>query len=55
MPCASTPGLYKWQERWLARAYRGKRGPKPGTKYRSSSAQRQGGTAVSTASGAASQ
>ena len=23
--------VYKWQGRWLARAYQGKRGPKPGT------------------------
>jgi len=48
--------VYKCQGRWLARAYRkGKhsRGPKPGTKYRSRSEQRTGGTTAS-ASGAAS-
>lgn len=48
--------VYKWQGRWLARAYqKGKhsRGPKPGAKYRSRSEQRQGGTAAS-ASGTAS-
>jgi hypothetical protein len=42
--------VYKCQGRWLARAYRkGKhsRGPKPGTKYRSRSEPRQGGTATS--------
>ena len=42
--------VYKCQGRWLARAYqKGKhsRGPKPGTKYRSRSEQRQGGTAAS--------
>ena len=42
--------VYKWQGRWLARAYqKGKhsRGPKPGTKYRSRSEQRSGGTAAS--------
>jgi hypothetical protein len=49
--------VYKCQGRWLARAYRKgphSRGPKPGTKYRSGSAKRQGGTAAS-AAGAASQ
>ena len=47
--------VYKWQGRWLARAYqKGKRGPKPGTKYRSRSDWRQGGMAAS-AAGAASQ
>jgi hypothetical protein len=46
--------VYKCQGRQLARAYQGKRGPKPGTKYRSSSEQRKSGTAASTASGAAS-
>jgi hypothetical protein len=47
--------VYKWQGRWLARAYqKGKRGPKPGTKYRSRSEQQQDGTAASPA-GAASQ
>ena len=45
----------KWQGRWLARAYQGKRGPKPGTKYRCGSQQQNGGTAASSASGAASQ
>ena len=45
--------VYKWQGRWLARAYQGKRGPKPGTKYRCGNAQRKGSTAPSTASGAA--
>ena len=48
--------VYKCQGRWLARAYRkGKhsRGPKPGTKHRSRSEPRPGGTATS-ASGAAS-
>jgi hypothetical protein len=48
--------VYKCQGRWLARAYpKGKhsRGPKPGTKYRSRSEPRQGGTSTS-ASGAAS-
>jgi hypothetical protein len=45
--------VYRCQGRLIARAYYGKRGPKPGTKYRSSSEQ-QGGTAASTASGATS-
>ena len=46
--------VYKWRGRWLARAYQeGRRGPKPGTKYRSRSEKRQGGTAAS-AAGAAS-
>jgi hypothetical protein len=40
--------VYKWQGRQLARAYqKGKRGPKPGTKYRSRSEQPPGGTATS--------
>jgi hypothetical protein len=47
--------VYQWQGRWLARAYQGKRGPKPGTKYRCGSLQQNGGTAASVASGAASQ
>ena len=47
--------VYKCQGRWLARSYKGKRGPKPGTKYRSSSEQPKGGTAASTPSGAAGQ
>ena len=47
--------VYRCQGRMIARAYYGKRGPKPGTKYRCSSEQRKGGTAASTASGAASQ
>jgi hypothetical protein len=39
--------VYKWQGRWLSRAYQqGKRGPKPGTKYRSRNEQHQGGTAT---------
>ncbi len=38
--------VYKWQGRWLARAYgKGKRGPKSGTKYRVRSELRQGGAA----------
>ena len=46
---------YKCQGRWLLRAYqKGKRGPKPGAKYRSRSEQPPGGTAAS-AAGAASQ
>ena len=45
--------VYKWQERWLARAYRNSRGPKPGTKYRCRSENRPGGTAAN-ATGAAS-
>ena len=46
--------VYRWQGRWLARAYqKGKRGPKPGTKYRSRNEKRQGGTAAN-AVGAAS-
>ena len=45
--------VYRWQGRWLARAYqKGKRGPKPGTKYRSHSGPPPGGTAAG-ASGAA--
>ena len=50
-------GAYKCQGRWLARACRKgehSRGPKPGTKYRSRSEPRQGGTAAS-ATGSASQ
>ena len=47
--------VYRCQGRMIARAYYGKRGPKPGTKYRCSGKQRQGGTAASAASGAASQ
>ena len=49
--------VYKCRGRWLARAYQKgphSRGPKPGTKYRSRSEQRPGGTAAS-AAGAASQ
>ena len=46
--------VYRWQGRWLARAYQGKRGPKPGTKYRSRSEPPQAGTAISSASRAAS-
>jgi hypothetical protein len=45
--------VYRWQGRWLARAYRNGRGPKKGTKYRVRSEQRPGGTAAS-ASGPAS-
>ena len=48
--------VYKCRGRWLARAYQKgphSRGPKPGTKYRSRSEQRQRGTAAS-AAGAAS-
>ena len=44
--------VYRCQGRLIARVYYGKRGPKPGTKYRSSSEQRKGGTAASTATGA---
>ena len=47
--------VYQWQGRWLARAYQGKRGPKPGTKHRFTSEQRKGGAAAGSASGAASQ
>ena len=47
--------VYRCQGRLVARAYAGKRGPKPGTKYRSRSDQRQGGTAGSSAGGVASQ
>ena len=46
--------VYRCQGRMIARAYYGKRGPKPGTKYRCSTERRQGGTAASTAGGAAS-
>ena len=47
--------VYQWQGRWLSRAYqKGKRGPKPGAKYRSRSEQRPGGTAAG-AAGTASQ
>ena len=47
--------VYQCQGRWLSRAYqKGKRGPKPGTQYRSRSEPRQGGAAVGTC-GAASQ
>ena len=46
--------VYKWQGRWLARAYQGKRVPKPGTKYRCGSQQQNGGAAAGSASGAAS-
>jgi len=45
--------VYRCQGRLIARAYCGKRGPKPGAKYRSSSEQRKGGTAASTAGGVA--
>jgi hypothetical protein len=41
--------VYKCQGRWLARAYRKgehSRGPKPGTKYRIRTQQREGGTAA---------
>ena len=45
--------VYKCRGRWLARAYqKGKRGPKPGTKYHSRSEQRPDGPAAGT-SGAA--
>jgi hypothetical protein len=47
--------VYKWQGRSLAQGYQGKRGPKPGTNYRSRSEQQKSGTAASTVSGAASQ
>ena len=49
--------VYKWQGRWLARAYQKgehSRGPKPGTKYRSRSDKRPGGPEAS-ATGTASQ
>jgi hypothetical protein len=47
--------VYESQGHWRARAYpKGKRGPKPGTKYRSRSKPRPSGTAAS-ATGAASQ
>jgi hypothetical protein len=47
--------VYKWQGRWLSRAYqKGKRGPKPGAKYRSRSENRPGVTAAG-ATGTASQ
>jgi hypothetical protein len=46
--------VYRCQGRLIARAYYGKRGPKPSTKYRSHSQQQQGGTAASTARGVAS-
>jgi hypothetical protein len=45
--------VYRCQGRLIARAYFGKRGPKPGTKYRSSSEPQQGGTAARTAGGVA--
>ena len=45
--------LYRWQGRWLARAYQNGRRPKKVTKYRVRSEQRLGGTAAS-ASGLAS-
>ncbi len=44
--------VYRWQGRWVARAYHKKRGPKPGTKYRIPGDQRPARTAAS-ASGAA--
>ncbi len=47
--------VYRCQGRMIARAYYGKRGPKPGTKYRSHGQQHIGGTAASTASGVISQ
>ena len=47
--------VYRCQGRLVARAYYGKRGPKPGTKYRSRSEPRQAGTAASSAGGVASQ
>ena len=41
--------VYKCRGRWLARAYqKGKRGPKPGTKYRSRSGPPPGGMAAGT-------
>jgi hypothetical protein len=45
--------VYWCQGRMVVRAYFGKRGPKPGTKYRSSSEQQQHGKATSTAGGVA--
>ncbi len=43
--------VYKLQGRSVARAYqKGKRGPKPGTKYRSGGEKRQGGKAAGAAS-----
>ncbi len=47
--------VYRCQGRMIARAYFGKRGPKPGTKYRSHGQQQNGSTAPRTVSGAASQ
>ena len=45
--------VYRCQGRWLARAYqKGKRGPKPGTKYHSRSDQPPGGTSASAGGGA---
>ncbi len=41
--------VYRCQGRLVARAYYGKRGPKPGTKYRVRSEPWQGGTAASAA------
>ena len=47
--------VYRCQGRWLARAYqKGKRGPKPGTKYRSHKEPPLGDTSAS-ASGSTSQ
>ncbi len=40
--------VYRSRGRWLARAYqKGKRGPRPGTKYRSRSDQPPAGTCAS--------
>ncbi len=47
--------VYRCQGRLVARAYYGKRGPKPGTKYRVRSEPPQAGTGASSAGGAASQ
>jgi hypothetical protein len=44
--------VYRCQGRMIARAYYGKRGPKPGTKYRSHNQQQNGGAAAGNASGA---
>ncbi len=44
--------VYRWQGRWVARAYqKGKRGPKPGTKYRSHSEPPSGDTSASASGG----
>ena len=45
--------VYRCQGRWLARAYqKGKRGPKPGAKYRSRTDLPQGGTSAGASGGA---